>query len=496
MLRIAIGSVVHEANTFSPRRITWEDIRANPFYEGDEVIGRAATLETALPGFLRVAAEAEIEWVPLVSAVPGGAGRLTVDAFERLRHEFTSRLAAAGPLDACLLSIGGGMVADRDDLEDADGELLNAVRAVLPPGCRLGVALDMHANVTERMLQAADVMLAFQTFPPHWDKHDIGEQIARMVLRAVRGEIEPVLALARPPMLLQPERQDTLRSPMRDALGLARKALEQPGMLAVSMVAGFAWCDVPEAGTSVIVIADRDGALAHRAAAGLAHDWFELREGFRFPLTPVDEAVERALAHPGPKPLLICDPADNPGAGGAGDSTLLLRRLLEKGVQNACISLCDPAAVAACAALGVGGEVELDLGGKLDPTHGRPLRVHGRVRLLSDGRYRNTGLLWTGAAGNLGKTAVLVTEGVDVLVSERPNGAMDPAVFTSNGVDVSRQSVVAVKSQIFAPRSYGDLVAETIVVDGEGWATTDFTKLPYTRVRRPIFPLDPDVAYT
>jgi microcystin degradation protein MlrC len=252
---------------------------------------------------------------------------------------------------------------------------------------------------------------------------------------------------------------------------------------------------VPEAGTSVIVIADRDRALAQRAAGELAHGWFGLREGFRFPLTPVDDAVERALAHAGPKPLLICDPADNPGAGGAGDSTLLLRRLLERGVQNACISLCDAAAVAACAALGVGGVVELDLGGKLDPTYGRPLRVKGRVGLLSDGRYRNTGLLWTGAAGNLGKTAVLVTEGVDVLISERPNGAMDPAVFTSNRVDVARKSVVAVKSQIFAPRSYGDLVAETIVVDGEGWATTDFKKLPYTRLRRPIFPLDPDVAY-
>jgi microcystin degradation protein MlrC len=460
------------------------------------VVARAATLETAVPGFLRLAEWTEVEWVPLVSAVPGGAGRLTAAAFERLRAEFTSRLAAAGPLDACLLSIGGGMVADREDLEDADGELLTAVRAVLPAGCRLGVALDMHANVTERMLAAADVMLAFQTFPPHWDKHEIGARIAGLVLRAVRGEIEPVLALARPPMLLQPEAQDTLRSPMRDALELARRACGRPGVLAASMVAGFAWCDVPEAGTSVVVVADRGRALARRVADELARGWFALREDFRFPLTPVEDAVERALAHAAPPPLLLCDPADNAGAGGAGDSTVLLGRLLERGVRGACFAaLCDPEAVAVCVAAGVGGEVELALGGRLDPEHSGPLPVRGRVRLLSDGRYENAGPLWTGARGNLGRTAVLVVDGVEVVVTERPNGAFDPAVFTSNGIDPTRRRVVVVKSQIFAPRAYAGLVAGTVVVDGRGWATTDFARLPYRRLRRPIFPLDPDVAF-
>ena len=496
MLRVAIGSVVHEANTFSPRRIDWPDIQANPFLTGDDVIARAATLETAVPGFLRLAEEADVQWMPLVSAVPGGAGRLTAAAFERLRHEFTSRLAAAGHLDACLLSIGGGMVADREDLEDADGELLAAVRAVLPGGCRLGVALDMHANVTERMLAAADVMLAYQTFPPHWDKHEIGARIADLVLRAVRGQVEPVMALARPPMLLQPEMQDTLRSPMKDALDLARRAGERPGVLAVSMVAGFAWCDVPEAGTSVLVVADHDRAVAQRVADELARGWFDLREGFRFPLTPVEVAVERALAHSAPPPLLLCDPADNAGAGGAGDSTVLLGRLLARGVRSACFAtFCDPEAVAACVAAGVGNEVELALGGKLDPQDSGPLPVRGRVRLLSDGRYENVGPLWTGARANLGRTAVLLVAGVEIVVTERPNGAFDPAVFTSNGIDPTRRTVVAVKSQIFAPRAYAGLVADAVVVDSPGWATTDFTRLPYRKLRRPIFPLDADVAF-
>jgi microcystin degradation protein MlrC len=496
LLRVAVGSVVHEANTFSPRRINWADIQANPFLTGDDVVARAATLDTAVPGLMRIAEWADVELVPLLSAVPGGAGRLTVAAFERLRDELTSRLVAAGRLDACLLSLGGGMVADREDLEDADGELLTAVRAVLPPGCRLGVALDMHANVTEKMLAAADVMLAYQTFPPHWDKVEIGGRIAELVLSAVREEIEPVMALARPPMLLQPETQDTLRSPMKDALELARHSCERPGVLAASMVAGFAWCDVPEAGTSVIVVADRNRDLAQRVAGELARGWFELRDAFRFNLTPVEDAVERALGHTSPPALMLCDPADNPGAGGAGDSTVLLERLLARGVRGACFAtLCDPAAVAACVAAGLGGDVELPLGGKLDPEHSPPLKVRGRVESLSDGRYVNTGALWTGARGNLGRTAVLVVEGVEIVLTERPNGAFDPAVFTSNGVDPSRRAVIAVKSQIFAPRAFAELIAESVVVDTPGWATTDFTRLPYRKLRRPIFPLDPEVSF-
>jgi len=497
MLRVAIGSVVHEANTFSSRRIDWPDLQASPFLRGDEVIARAASLETAVPGFLGLADRAEVEWVPLVSsAPPAGAGRLTVAALERLRDELTGRLAAAGHLDACLLSLGGGMVADREDLEDADGHLLAAVRDVLPAGCRLGVALDMHANVTERMVAAADVMLAYQTFPPHWDKREVGGRVADLVLGALRGEVEPVMGLARPPMLLQPEAQDTLRAPMSDALELARQASREPGVLAVSMVAGFAWCDVPEAGTSVIVVADRDRALAGRVAAGLARGWFGLRDGFRFPLTPVGEAVERAAAHAGPRPLLICDAADNPGAGGAGDSTVLLGRLLERGVKGAAYAtVCDAEAVAACIAAGVGSRVDLELGGRVDPAHSRPLRVTGRVRTLSDGRYRNSGPLWTGAWGNLGRTAVLAVDGVEVVVTERPSGAFDPAVLTGVGIDPAGKAVVVVKSQIFGPKAYADIVADVVVVDGDGWATSNFAKLPYRRVRRPIFPLDADVTF-
>ncbi len=495
MLRIAVGSVVHEANTFTPLTLDWADVRSHPFLVDEDVITEAASLETAIEGFLAV--EAEVEWEPLVSsALPGGAGRLTLDAFDGLRDAFVSRIARAGGLDACLLSIGGGMVVDHPGLDDADGHLLVAIREALPAGCRLGVALDMHANVTPLMLDAADVMLAYQTFPPHWDKREIGMTIASLVIGAARGEIDPVMALAKPPMLLQPESHDTLRPPMKDMLTEAARSASLPGMLAVSLVAGFGWCDVPEAGTSVIAISDGDRVLAQQVADDLAFSWFERREAFRFPHVPIADAVERTLAHRGPKPLLLCDHSDNVGAGGAGDSTEFLAALLARGATNVVYAtICDPEAVARCASAGTGSELYLALGGKRDPVHSRPITLRCRVKSLSDGRYVNAGKLWTGKAGDLGRCAVVTTGGVDVIVSERPTGSADPAVLTSNGLDPSKCTAIVIKSQIFGPKSYDDLVADRVVVAGTGWATSDFTNFTYRRLRRPIFPLDPDVGF-
>jgi microcystin degradation protein MlrC len=496
MLRIAVGSVVHEANTFSPRIVDWDEVRgAHPFLADDEVISRAGSLETAIEGFLAV--EGEIEWVPLISsALPGGAGCLSLEAFEGLREALVSRIRGAGPLDACLLSIGGGMVVDHPGLEDADGHMLAAIREALPDGCRLGVALDMHANLTPLMVDAADVMLAYQTFPPHWDKREIGTTIARLVLAAARGEINPVTALATAPMLLQPESQDTLSSPMKDVLADAAAASAEPGVLAVSMVAGFGWCDVVEAGTSVLAITDGDRDLAERVASDLAVRWFERRDDFRFPHVSIADAIEQAVAHDDPKPLLLCDHSDNVGAGGAGDATELLAALLRRGATGvAYATICDPEAVALCVDAGIGAEVGLKLGGKRDPIHPRPLELRGLVKSVSDGRYRNTGRLWTDKQGDLGRCVVLGVDGIDVIVSERPTGAADPGVLTSNGLEPSQYSTIVIKSQIFGPKSYGDLAARHVVVAGQGLASSDFTNFTYRRLRRPIFPLDPDVSF-
>jgi microcystin degradation protein MlrC len=246
---------------------------------------------------------------------------------------------------------------------------------------------------------------------------------------------------------------------------------------------------------SVLVITDGEPSLARNLARELAIQWFDLREAFRFPLVPIELAVDRArLASPNAR-LLLCDQADNPGAGGAGDATALLDALIRGKVQNLAYGvIADPAAVAACIAAGVGAHVRLDLGEHLRPFR-QPLQVDAYVKALSDGEYRNTGPMWTGVAGHLGRAVLLEIDDISVIVCEQANGSWDPAVYTIMGIDLRTKSVIVSKSQIFGLEGLHGLYSDVVVVDGEGWGTTNYRRLPFKHLSRPIFPLDEGVTF-
>jgi microcystin degradation protein MlrC len=493
VIRIGVGIVVLEGSSFNPSRFGVADIQARPLYYGPDVLTKGLTVDTALSGFLSLD-DPEVEWAPLIACFAPGA-ILTAEAYAFVREALERSVRDAGHLDGCLLSMQGTMGADGPGLEDGDGDLLEALRRVLPSKARIGATLDQHCTVTPRMVRAADLLLAYQTFPPHWDKREIGLKIAGLLVRAVRGEIDPVTALVHPPMLLQPEHHDTRRAPMQDVLRMAQDAELIDGVLSVTMGAGFAWCDVPETGASVTVITDGAPTLAHDLALDLARRWFELRDRLVYPLVPIDRAVERALAASPEAPILLCDMADNPGSGGTGDAVSLLRALIDRRVPNAVFGvIADPAAVAACFEAGIGARVRLQLGEHVRPW-GEPLAVEVYVKTLSDGKYRNTGPLWTGGQGQLGRAALVRVQEIDVILCERPNGAWDPAVYSTVGVDLRTKSVIVTKSQIFGREGLEPFVQDVLVVDSDGWGTTHYRRLPYQNVRRPIVPLDDDVAF-
>jgi microcystin degradation protein MlrC len=354
----------------------------------------------------------------------------------------------------------------------------------------IAAAVDMHATLTPRLVEGADLLMAYQTFPPHWDKHDIGVRLARLLVATVRHEIEPVSALINMPMLLQPESEDTRKAPMADVMAMGRSAEKQPHVLAVSMVVGFPPADVPLAGTSVLVITDRDPDLARQLAAELGHAWFAMRDAFRFPLVPIDEAVKRARAARSGHRVLLCDQADNPGAGGAGDATALLDALIREEVPDVAYGvIADPDAVAKCIDAGVGATVQLAIGEHLRPLR-KPLEVVGAVKTVAAGTYANSGPMWTGVAGDLGRAVLLRIGGLDLIICERANGSWDPAVYTAVGIDLRTKRVIVSKSQIFGLEGLHGLYDEVVVVDGEGWGTTNYHKLPFAHVRHPIFPLN------
>jgi microcystin degradation protein MlrC len=250
---------------------------------------------------------------------------------------------------------------------------------------------------------------------------------------------------------------------------------------------------VPEAGLAVLAITDGDQARANAVADEIAALAWARRREFVIRCTPVEEALDiAASAGDGAGgPIVLADTADNPGAGAPCDGTILLRGLLERGVQNAALgALWDPVAVQICRVAGVGAMVALDLGGKTDDLHGPPLAVKGRVRLLSDGRFTNLGPMNTGAETQMGPTAVLVVDGVTVVVTSNRVQALDAGLFISQGIDPSRTRVLVLKSSVHYRGAFEPLASRVVEVDTPGLSNSDLARYPYRHVRRPIFPLD------
>jgi microcystin degradation protein MlrC len=322
-----------------------------------------------------------------------------------------------------------------------------------------------------------------------------GVEAAERLVQAVQGRIRPTAALRTPPLLPPLGSQGTARGPMRRLMDAAAAVEREPGVLSVSVFAGFPLADIPAAGLAVYVVADGDRALAERHADALARLAWEHRREFTHAALPVREAVARALAADG-RPIVLADMADNTGGGAAGDGTEILRELLRAGAREAVVSaLWDPAAAEACARAGVGARVALEVGGKVDDRHGAPLAVTGVVRTLSDGRFTYRGPMSRGLEGRLGTTAVLEVDGVKVVLASRRRQTLDPEMIRFLGIDPLAEKILVVKSTIHYRAAFEPIAREIIEVDAPGLSSSNLARFEFRRVRRPIFPLDPDTKW-
>ncbi|MER3486028.1 MAG: microcystin degradation protein MlrC, partial [Chloroflexota bacterium] len=298
---------------------------------------------------------------------------------------------------------------------------------------------------------------------------------------------------AKPPMLPTSQRMTTDRDPMRSLIAQAHAWEAEPGVINVTVSGGFPPADVPHAGFGILVTTDSNRVLAQHVAHEIAIEAWQRRQEFLGGVSSFDDAA-RALAdlpsHP-EKPLLIVDIGDNPWTGGPGDSAELVRFLLAQKVHDAAVALvADPAVAATCHAAGVGARIDALLGGKTDRLHGDPLPVSGTVRCLSDGRYINAGPMMAGAEVNLGPSAALRVEGVDILVTSRAETPIDLNVFRAHGIEPTRLRVIGLKGKGHFRAAFEPVVSRVILVEGPGITGADLSRLPLRRVRRPIWPLD------
>jgi microcystin degradation protein MlrC len=489
-VRIAIGQLMEESNTFVRQQADLDHFRANQLLLGDDVTRLRGT-RAEVGGFLEALGRAGAEVVPTIAANCVSSGPVPRKTFETLKAELLERLAAAAPLDGVLLALHGAMVLD--DAPDGDGELLAAVRAQVGPTVPVVATLDLHATITPRMVEEADALVGYDTYP-HIDLYETGLKGAGLVVAAARGEIRPVTVFARSPMLVPAEGMGTGDQPMAGLLADAKRLEQRPGVLSVSLFPVQPWLDIPQTGFSVVAVADgaRRAAEVEPVVRELAWKAWEARRRFEAHLLEVDDAIRRALAVEG-GPIVLSDSADGTGAGSPGDSAAVLERLLALGVRERCLTtVVDGPAVARAIEVGVGSDLTVPVGGRLDPRYSRPVTITGRVRLLSDGRFVFSDQKSRGTEGHMGRAAVIEVGSIAVLVTERPAFTVDPAFYRAVGLEPRDAKIVVVKSALQFRDGYGPFARAMWVVDTPGPSTANFTRLPWTRLSRPLFPFDDD----
>ncbi len=500
-MRIAIAGFFHESNTFVPRPTTLADYESSRLYTGVEMLGPLRGTDTEVGGFLAGADEAGFEVVPTFYAWAWPAGPLTDTCFRTLLGRLNASLEAATDIDGVLLSLHGAMVAESDD--DPDGTILAEARSCLPPGVPLVATFDFHANLSPLMVAACDALLGYNTYP-HVDLYATGLEASRLLVRILRGEVHPVMSLAKPPLMPHIVRQRTADGPMAELMSMARGAERVEVVLRVSVAGVFAYADVPRMGMGVLAVADAAPALAADAASVIGHQAWDRRARFTADLPTPAEAVARALAAKR-GPVVLADLGDNVGGGSPGDGTVLLAELLARPPARfagtrvrasadrkgpALALLADPEAVAACLAAGVRQPVALQVGGKSDSLHGAPVRVEGRVRLLADGVFRNRGPMRDGLTDDQGRTAVVEAEGLLLVLTERKLPMWNLEQLRTLGIEPTRLGVIVVKGAVAHQAAYGPIAAEMIEVETPGACAGDVRSFSYRSIRRPLYPLD------
>lgn len=488
-MRIALGSIFQESNTLVPFRTGMQGFLDHYVRRGDEILTGFGDARVEIPGMLAVLRAAGATPVPLLAAYAGAGGPVERAVFEALLGDMLARLKAALPVDGVLLALHGAMALE--DEEDPESEIIARVRALLPPGTPIGVSFDLHAHVTERLLQPGVFVVGYQQYP-HIDMYETGERTARLLLDTLAGRRRPVMALAKRPMLISPVNGRTADGPLAEVASEAR-ALEAKGpVLHASLFPVQPWLDFEDQGFGVLVSADGDQAAAQAAADRLADMTWERRERLLPEHTPLEEAIRIGLSEPGL--TVVGDSGDGPSGGAAGDSTAVLRALIAAGADRASrlsyLTLVDAPAAKAAATAGPGATVLLRVGHHVSTADGSPIMITGRVQALTDGDYvmRDAGA--EGTVAHMGLSAVIAIGSIRLALRSVPGLEWDSGIYRSVGLDPTAAALVFVKSPSHFRASYAPIADRILIADTPGPTCTNLRKVPFRRIRRPMHPLD------
>ena len=489
-MKVMIARLNHETNTFSPVPTPLSAFGNDGPAFGAQAYAENKGKRTAMSAFIDIAEANGATVVTPVSATAYPSGRVSAEAYSQLCDAIVAGAQGCG---AILLDLHGAMVAETTD--DGEGDLLERLRR-RTPDVPIAVALDLHGNVTAKMMANADVIVSFKTYP-HVDMYETGEHAGRILYDWLNGGPRPVMAWRRLPLMTHTLRSATTQGAMRNAVQAARRA-EADGALGVSVLAGFALADIPNPCLSVVVVGSGGQEQAERVASEMVETIWAERDGYFYDSEPLGESLARAaeLARGADKPVLLLDHGDNCMSGGTCDTMEVLMAAIAAGLTGIIAGLyCDPEAVQALAAAGEGSEVELPVGNKRPiPAIGRPaapVLLRGVVRAVTDGEYVITGPTYTGQTACMGRSAVLDIGAAQLVITERTHEPWDLGVFESMGLDLRQARFVLVKSRMYCRPVFEPISQALVECASAGVTSSDFALFPYQRRSRPLHPLEP-----
>jgi len=487
-LKLVLGMMMHETNTFSPVPTPLASFR--PLH-GEAAIAEFRDTNTQLGGFLHVAEQAGAE---IVLPVAGGAhpsGYVEKGAYEDMAQAIVG--AVRGGCDAVFLALHGAMVAEH--LDDGEGELLQRIRAV-SPRVPIAVGLDFHSHMTAAMVDNATVIAGYCTYP-HVDMGETGRRAGRTMLRALRGEVEPVMVWGSRPMMTSTLVHTPSRQPMKDVMDMAMAAEARGAVLNASVFGGFPHADIPHLSLSAVIVCDRRteaGAALRDQLLALA---WERREDFLYRGAPLAGQIAHARSL-SEGPVVLVDHGDNTASGGTQDVMSVIDEVMRQGLTDVAVGpICDPVGVRRLVEAGTAAGVTLPLGGRVDMPQinlpGKPLTVTGKVVRITDGQFTVTGPMATGTRVRMGKTAVLDTGAMQIVVSEGRSEPFDLGVFTHCGIDPRRKKYVLIKSRQHFRAGFEPIARHIVLCDGDGVTSSDLRLFTYRNRRRPLFPFERDL---
>lgn len=495
-MRIGIISLLHESNTFVQQSTTMQQFRDDMYLNGEAIRHSLAASHHEIGGFFDGIQEhaGHVTAVPLLATRATPSGVITSSTFDELVGRILSSVATESGLDGILVAPHGAAVSELH--RDADGYWLEQLRNLVGADIPIIGTLDLHANLSERMVRNCDALVAYRT-NPHLDQRDRGREAARLMVSTLRGEISPTMAAAFPPMAINIERQCTDEMPLRLHCEMADKQLQDKRLLSNSLLLGFPYADVREVGAATIAVTDDDPSLAQKCANELASSLWQNRNDMRGHLTSVGSAMD-SCASATKHRICLLDMGDNVGGGSAGDGTTIVSELILRRIGPSFASLCDPESVQACADAGVGATLSLQVGGKTDRQHGDPIEVDIDVVSLHDGRFREDRPRHGGIVEfDQGPTAVVrVTQpdanlrAMTLMFTSRRMVPFSLRQLTSCDIDPTAFRVLVAKGVNAPIAAYKDVCQQFIRVNTIGSTCADLTQLEFHHRRAPLYPFD------